>query len=51
VPLRVARTLYVDSSVAPGTPEAAVLGRPVRVALPYGRSPTHVYQVGLGVMS
>jgi hypothetical protein len=43
----VARTLYVDAAVAPGTPEAAVLGRPVRVALPYGRTPQHVYQVRL----
>ena len=50
VPLRVPRTLYVDSALPPTAPGAAALGRPVRAALPFGRAPQHVYQVGpLGV--
>ncbi|DBA81285.1 TPA: hypothetical protein ACH3X2_006902 [Trebouxia sp. C0005] len=45
VPLRVPRTLYVNSSLAPENPIAVALGRRVIRTLPYGQEPFNVYQV------
>ncbi|GBF92637.1 hypothetical protein Rsub_05251 [Raphidocelis subcapitata] len=47
VPLRVARTLYVDAATPPDAPESVVLGTPVRVSLPYGRTAQHVYRLSV----
>lgn len=46
VPLRVARTFYVNSSLPPEDPVAVALGRKVVRTLPYGQEPFNVYQVG-----
>ena len=48
VPLRVARTFYVNSSLPPEDPLAAALGRRVVRTLPYGQEPHNVYQVYWG---
>ena len=45
VPLRVARTFYVNSSLPPEDPVAVALGRRVVRTLPYGQEPFNVYQV------
>lgn len=45
VPLRVARTFYVNSSLPPENPVAVALGRRVVRTLPYGQEPFNVYQV------
>lgn len=45
VPLRVARTFYVNSSLPPEDPIAVALGRRVVRTLPYGQEPFNVYQV------
>ena len=45
VPLRVARTFYVNSSLPPEDPIAVALGRRVVRTLPYGQEPFNIYQV------
>ena len=45
VPLRVARTFYVNSSLPPDDPVAVALGRRVVRTLPYGQEPFNIYQV------
>lgn len=47
VPLRVPRTFYVNSSLAPEDPIAVALGRRVIRTLPYGQEPFNVYQVSM----
>ena len=45
VPLRVARTFYVNSTLPPEDPVAVALGRRVVRTLPYGQEPFNIYQV------
>lgn len=49
VPLRVPRTFYVNSSLAPEDPVAQALGRRVTRLLPYGQQPLNIYQVCMPV--
>lgn len=44
--VRVPRCVYINADVAPNEPAAAGLGTPVRVSLPFGDQPHHVYKVG-----
>ncbi len=47
VPLRVPRTLYVNSSLAPDDPESPARtlgGLRMSRTLPFGREPAHIYQ-------
>ena len=45
VPLRVARSFYVNSGLPPEDPVAVALGRRVVRTLPYGQEPHNIYQV------
>lgn len=46
VSLLMERTLYVDSTLPPNDPRAAVLGVPVTRVLPSGRRAANLYAVG-----